>query len=399
MTRAITQRSPEVILVRYGEIGLKGNNRSVFERALVRNIKSAAGPISKVRVERARGRIAVFPERRGEALARRLQDVPGITSLSPARGVEPTPEAIAAAARPLFEQALASFPPGEVTFRVRTSRADKTFPLRSTELDRFVADRVLTSAGRVVVKLERPMLELGIEVRQERAYLFAARLPGPGGLPVGTLGRGVCLISGGIDSPVAAWMAMKRGCEVVFVTFHSYPYIGEPSKKKVVDLVRELSRYQPRSRLLVAPFTEVQEAIRDGAPEGYRTVLYRRMMNRIASGVARRERAACLITGESMGQVASQTLENMTCIGAAAEFPVLRPLVALDKQEIVDRARRIGTFDISCIQEPDCCTLFMPRRPIIRGRMQVCEDAERGLDVEGLVRRALEGVEVIDVEW
>ena len=399
MTRALTRQSPDVVLVRYGEIGLKGKNRSMFERALVRNIRAALRPISKVEVERVRGRIAVFPQRRGEAVARRLQDVFGITSVSPAWGVEATPEAIAAAAGPLFEEALADFPPGEVTFRVRTSRADKRFPLRSIELDRYVADRVLTGAERVVVKLDRPMLELGIDVRPERAYLFASRLPGPGGLPVGTLGRGICLISGGIDSPVAAWMAMKRGCEVAYVTFHSYPYIGEPSKKKVVDLVRVLARYQPRSRLYVAPFTEVQEAIRDGGPEGYRTVLYRRMMHRIASGLARREGAGCLITGESMGQVASQTLENLTCIGAAAEFPVIRPLIAFDKQEAVDRAKRIGTFDISCIQEPDCCTVFMPRRPIIRGRLEVCEEAEKTLDVKGLVQRALEGVEVVDVEW
>jgi thiamine biosynthesis protein ThiI len=402
VSQTITQGNPDVVLVRYGELGLKGLNRHQFEKALVSNIRVALRDISKAKVERQRGRIAVFPERRGEAVARRLQDVFGITSVSPAWGVEAEPEAIARAARPLVEDALASLPggpDGQVTFRVRTSRADKNFPLRSTDLDRFVADRVLPGLDRVKVQLDRPMLELGIEVRPEGAFLFAAKLPGHGGLPVGTLGRAVCLISGGIDSPVAAWMAMKRGCEVVYITFHSHPYIGEPSKKKVVDLVRELARFQPRSRLYIAPFTETQEAIRDHCREGYRTVLYRRMMQRIASRIAEREGAGALITGESMGQVASQTLENLTCIEAAADLPVLRPLIAFDKQEAVDLAKKIGTFDLSCVQEPDCCTIFMPRRPIIRGKLETCVDTERELDVEGLVQRAIEGVEVVDVEW
>jgi len=388
-----------VVLVRYGELGLKGNNRHVFEKALVTNIRDALEPISKVVVQRLRGRIAVFPERRGELVARRLQEVFGITSISPARSVEATPEAIAEAAGPILAHAMEAYPPDEpVTFRVRTSRADKRFPLHSTELDRFVADRILGADRRIVVKLSRPELELGIDVREDQAYVFAARLPGPGGLPVGTLGRAVCLISGGIDSPVAAWMSMKRGCQVTYVTFHSSPYIGEPSKKKVVDLVRTLARFQRKSRLYVAPFTEIQEAIRDTAPPGYRTVLYRRMMQRIASIIARKERAKVLITGESMGQVASQTLENMTCIEAAAELPVLRPLIAFDKQEAVDLAKKIGTFELSCVQEPDCCTVFLPKRPVIRGRLEDCERAESRLDVDGLVERAVLGVEVLDVE-
>jgi thiamine biosynthesis protein ThiI len=396
---AVSLDTVSIVLVRYGELGLKGQNRHVFEKALVANIRSAVEPITKVKVQRVRGRIAVFPEERGELVARRLQEVFGITSVSPAWGVDPTPEAIVAAARPILADALSAFPPNEdVTFRVRTSRADKKFPLHSTDLDRHVADSILGDDRRVVVKLDGAMLELGIDVREERAYVFAKRLPGPGGLPVGTLGRAVCLISGGIDSPVAAWMSMKRGCEVVYITFHSSPYIGEPSKKKVVDLVRTLGRFQPRSRLYVAPFTEIQEAIRDTAPPGYRTVLYRRMMQRIASRVAQRERAGALITGESMGQVASQTLENMTCIEAAAEYPVIRPLVAFDKQEAVDLAKKIGTFEISCVQEPDCCTVFLPKRPVIRGRVEDCERAEAELDLEGLVERAIQGVEVIDVE-
>lgn len=388
----------EILLVRYGELGLKGGNRSSFERALVRNIRWACEPISPVRVERRQGRLAVFPERRVEALARRLQDVFGIASISPAWGVPPDPDAIAQAARRVLEIALAGFPAGEpITFRVRSSRGDKDFPLTSSELDRFVADRILGGDARIRVRLEDPALELGIDVRRERAYLFASRWKGPGGLPVGTLGRVLCLISGGIDSPVAAWLAMKRGCAVSFVTFHSFPFVGERAKKKVVDLVRVLARFQSRNRLFVVPFAEIQAAVRDQAPESYRTVLYRRTMQRIASRLAERDGALALVTGECIGQVASQTLENLRCIGAAASIPVLRPLATYDKLETVELARRIGTFAISAVQEPDCCTVFMPSRPVIRGREEVCLEAESRIDVAALVERALEEVETFDL--
>jgi len=215
---------------------------------------------------------------------------------------------------------------------------------------------------------------------------------------VGTLGRVMCLISGGIDSPVAAYMAMKRGARVHYVTYHSYPYIGEASKKKVVDLVRRLARFQPTSRLFVVPFTEVQTAVRDSAPEAYRTVLYRRFMQRIASRLAMRNRCKALLTGESLAQVASQTLDNMSCIERASELPVLRPLLAFDKEETIELARRIGTMEVSVLPEPDCCTVFQPSKPIIHGRLEECEAAEAGLDVTGLVERALHGVERIDVE-
>jgi thiamine biosynthesis protein ThiI len=390
--------APDLLLVRYGELTLKGKNRRSFEETLARNVRSACEPISPVRVERRHGRMTVTPERRPEAVLRRLAEVFGITSISPAWRVEATPEAITRAARPVLERALEEHPgAGPVTFRVATTRSDKRFPLNSTQLDRHVAEGILDGLGRIRVQLKRPELTLGIDVRSEGAYLFASRLRGPGGLPVGTLGKVMCLISGGIDSPVAAWLAMKRGCEVRFVTFHSYPYVGEPARKKVVDLVRVLARYQPRSRLFVVPFTEAQLAIKGAGRESYRTVLYRRMMQRIASRLAAREGAQALVTGECLGQVASQTLENMTCIGEAARQPVLRPVVSYDKQEIVELARRIGTFELSSVQEPDCCTLFMPERPVLRGRIEVCREAEEGLDVDDLAQRAAAGAEVLDL--
>lgn len=391
--------TPELALVRYGELALKGRNRSVFERTLVRNIRAALAPISEVRVERLRGRLAVFPERRPMEVARRLSEVFGIKSVSPAWSVSPETTAIAELARHVLADALAGLPPqGELSFRVRCSRADKGFPLTSVELDRFVADHVLPGHDRLRVRLEEADVTLGVDVRPERAYVYSRRLEGPGGLPVGTLGRALCLLSGGIDSPVAAWLTMKRGCEVAFVSFHSPPFIGEASRRKVLELARRLARFQPRTRIFVVPFSEVQLAIRESAPEAYRTVLYRRMMQRIASRLARTDRCGALVTGECLGQVASQTLENLTLIEAAADLPVLRPLVAHDKEESIALARRIGTFETSSRPEPDCCTVFQPRQPVIRGRAADCERAEARLDLAGLVERALAGTQIQDLE-
>ena len=394
-----TLAAPEMVLIRYGELALKGKNRGSFEHALIRNIRAAAKNIAEVRVERKRGRMAVFADNRVQDIATRLQDVAGIKTLSPAWGCEADPEAIAELARKITVQAFGGRPAGTTTtFRVQSSRAEKKFPLNSTELDRFIADRVLPGIEGVKVDLKNAEVRLGIEVRPERAYVFIQRLPGPGGLPVGTLGRVMCLISGGIDSPVAAYLAMKRGCQVSFVTFHSYPYIGEASKQKVIDLVRHLSRYQPGSRVFVVPFTEIQTTIRDRAPEPYRTVLYRRFMQRLGSKLAARDRCKALLTGESLGQVASQTLENMTCIEAAAELPVLRPLLTFDKEEAIDLAIKIGTYELSILPEPDCCTVFMPSRPIIHGKVETCERIETELAVDDLVQRALDGTERIEIE-
>jgi thiamine biosynthesis protein ThiI len=390
---------PELVLVRYGEISLKGGNRAQFESALVRNIRRAVNAISPVEVERRQGRFVVRSQRRTHDVARRLQDVFGIKSVSPAWGTPSELDSIVALARAALVDALSARPKDrDVTLRVEAKRADKSFPMGSTEIDRYVAERVLVGLRGVRVKLDDPELTVGIDVRQERTYVFVERFPGPGGLPVGTLGRALCLISGGIDSPVAAWLAMKRGLAVSFVTFHSYPFIGDASKRKVIELVRHLARFQPTSRLYVVPFAETQTAIRDAAPEGYRTVLYRRAMHRNASGIAAKYELDALVTGDSLGQVASQTLENMECIGAAVEMPVLRPLLTYDKDDTIALARKIGTFEISNRQEPDCCTLFMPAHPVIRGKREICDGVESGMDVAGLAARALESVEIHDFD-
>lgn len=390
---------PEVILVRYGELALKGQNRSDFEKQLVNNIRVALESIAPAKVERHWGRILVRPERRAEVAARRLQDVFGITSISPARRAELDLAAIGALAEAAFDEALAAHPGSQpLRFRVRTTRPEKRFPLTSVELDREIGGRLKARNPRLLVDLEQPEIVVGIELRTEGAFVFARRLEGPGGLPVGSLGRALCLISGGIDSPVAAYLAHKRGLSLAYATFHSAPFIGENARKKVVDLVRVLSRFQPRhSRLWVVPFAPVQVAVRDAGSSAYRTVLYRRMMQRIACRLAEREESRALVTGESLGQVASQTLENLTCIQAAATLPVIRPLIAFDKEETIRLARRIGTFELSSVQEPDCCTLFMPTKPVIRGKPELCAEIEARLDLARLVEEASANAELVSI--
>ena len=387
-------QGPEAVLVRYGELTLKGANRLDFENALARNVRLALEPIVPVRLQREHARLLVFPEGRMEAVLQRLQQVFGISSVSPVWGAPCESEAIVECARRVLDDALLAIPRGEARrFRVLSRRADKRFPLGSMELDKLVAARIVQAGHPLRIDLDHPELVLGIEVRESRAWLYARREAGPGGLPVGTLGRALCLVSGGIDSPVAAWMAMKRGCEVVFVTFHSPPYIGDSAVNKVMDLVRVLGRWQRSARLYVVPFAPIQEALRDAGAESYRTILYRRMMQRIATYIAGLERAGALITGESLGQVASQTMENLACIEHAAGLPVLRPLVGFDKQETIAIARRIGTYELSSVQEPDCCSLFLPRHPVLRGDIATCEEIEARVDVDALVRAALSATE------
>ena len=398
MTSPPALGAPDVVLVRYGEIALKKGNRSVFERALVKNLRAAVEPLSPVEIVRTHGRITIVPERRGAAVARRAADVFGVVTVSPAWGVPNDPQAIVEAASALLTDALEEHA-APVTLAVRVKRANKAFPMTSIEMERYVADAILPGPERVTVQLRDPELTLGIEIRETRSYVFVRRLEGPGGLPVGTLGRALCLLSGGIDSPVSAWMAMKRGCRVGYLSFHSAPYIGEGFVKKVSDLVRALCRWQSKAPLFVAPFAEIQRAIRDSAPEAYRTVLYRRAMQRIATRLSEREGYRALVTGECLGQVASQTLENMICIGAATPMHVLRPLLAYDKVEVIEVARRIGTFELSNVPEPDCCTVFQPSRPVLKGRLERCLEAESRMDVEGLVERAVEDTQVRILEY
>lgn len=391
---------PEVVIARYGELWLKGKNRIDFERALQRNARAALATLDpEAVIERDHGLLVIRPRAGARAAAERLREVFGFASLSVARPVPSEREALATAAHVLLADALEAFPRDRrVRFRVSAQRADKRFPLTSPELDRYVAERIPSElAPRLAVDLDEPELVLGLHVRTGTSFVFAAKLPGAGGLPVGSVGRAVVLLSGGIDSPVAAWMTMKRGCEAVLLAFHSVPWVGHGFERKVERLAAVLARYQPRTRLVLAPLAEIQVAVRDGAPAKYRTILYRRMMQRIATRLAEDERAGAVVTGESLGQVASQTLENLACIEAAGRLPVLRPLIGFDKPETIALARRIGTFAISIENEPDCCTVFQPERPVIHGRLAACTEAEARLDVDGLVARAFAARRAVDV--
>lgn len=398
MNETVSLGAPDVQLIRYGELALKGGNRSMFEEALANNVRKRLKDITKVKVRKLRGRMLVFADERMNRIAESLQDVFGISSISPGWMTETKPEPILELASRVLQDTMQRRPKDKkFSFRVSTKRAEKRFPYKSPEFDRVVADRVLREHDNLEVQLKNPEIELGIDIREENSFVFVDRLAGLGGLPVSTLGNAVCLLSGGIDSPVAAWMAMKRGLRVGYATFHSYPFIGEASKKKTIDLAKALARYQTSSRLWVVPFTEIQTTIRDTAPEGYRTILYRRMMQRISSALAKDWNAKALVTGECLGQVASQTLENMTCIESAADLPVLRPLIGFDKEETIEIAQRIGTLDLSILPEPDCCTVFMPKKPVIRGKLDLCLEAESRMNMDALLENALANVEVVQV--
>ena len=385
--------APSFVLARYGELVLKGRNRHFFEKRLVRNVKEACADLSRLRVEREHGQLVVLPDERPAQVARRLTQVFGLSSISPAWEAEREPEAIAALGSRLVGEALLDATPGRtIPFRVRTRRADKRFPLQSMELDALVAERVFDRHGeRLHADLRAPELTLGIAVRRERVYLFAERMLGAGGLPTGSIGKAVALLSGGIDSPVAAWSAMKRGLQVRLVSFESSEFLGTGPEEKVRRLAERLARWQPFTRLYFVPFAGVQLAVRDAVPEKYRTVIYRRMMQRIATKIAVEDEAGALVTGDNLGQVASQTLENLASIRAATELPVLQPLITNDKQETIEVARRIGTYDLSVEPVPDCCTVFQPDQPALRATPDRAARAERDLDVDGLVRAAFEG--------
>ena len=392
-----------VLLVRYGEIGLKGRNRPQFEQALVRQIRRALREWPGAAVYRTPGRVWVEPPAGTdpEPLLEALQRVFGIVAVAPADRVPLDLDAIAAAAGRVLEEALASAggPPAEaVTFKVEARRSNKRFPLTSLDLNRELGSRLLASRPGLKVDVHRPRITVNVEVRHDGAYVYAHSVPGPGGLPVGVTGRACALLSGGIDSPVAVWMAMKRGLTVIPVHFHSPPFTSERAKEKVVDLVRVLARWGGPLRLWVVHFTEIQRAIQLECPPELTITLMRRMMFRLAERIATRERALALVTGESLGQVASQTLESIRTISAVTQMPVLRPLIGMDKTEIIERARAIGTYDISVLPYEDCCTLFVPAHPATRPRPEQAEAAEAVRSWDELLEDALERSQVLEVE-
>jgi tRNA uracil 4-sulfurtransferase len=374
------------LIARYHEIALKGRNRPFFVERLAENLRRALSDLPGVSVQPFSSRIGVQvgDEAPWETVRERVERVFGVANFSRAREVPADLERLKRAAADELRGARFA------SFRVTTRRSDKGFPLDSGQIDREVGAAVQAATG-VRVDLENPELTLWIEVLRDRILYSFDKHPGPGGFPVGSSGRVLALLSGGIDSPVAAWRMMKRGCRVVLVHFHAFPLQDRSTIDKTRELARILTRWQLRTRLLQVPFGPVQQAVVAACPAPLRVVLYRRFMMRIAEAVARRQRARALVTGESLGQVASQTLDNLAVIGEATRAPVLRPLVGMDKEEITAQARRIGTFAVSTLPDQDCCQLFVPRHPATAARREEVERAEEALDVPGLVTAAVQG--------
>jgi thiamine biosynthesis protein ThiI len=372
------------VVVHYQEIALKGNNRPWFVARLARNLRLATKGIGVKEVRVLMGRIELVLEDRAEwgAVSDRLSRVFGVANYAKASSTPLDVDAISTAILQDLGEISVS------TFRVSARRADKRFPLTSPQIEREVGGRIKEARG-WKVDLGNPALTIHVEALTDEAFYYFRKEPGAGGLPAGTSGRVVALLSGGIDSPVAAWRLMRRGCRVLFVHFHSYPILSRASQEKARELVALLTRYQYDSRLFLVPFGEIQQRVVLSVAPPLRVVIYRRLMMRIAEAIARRNRAQALVTGEVVGQVASQTLENLSAIDRVVEMPVLRPLVGMDKDEITAEAERLGTYPISIIPDQDCCTLFTPRHPATKARMNDVERAEAQLEIDELVTRAI----------
>ncbi len=382
------------VMIHYNEIGLKGKNQPLFLRRLEANLLKATAGTGIRRVEERSGRMVLplFGEADWEAVRDRIRCVFGIANFALAERIEPDMAALKKAVGKALE--------GRVfrSFKVATRRAFKQFPLTSEDINRELGAFVKEQT-QAAVDLEHPALTIRVEVLPRDLYFSFAREAGLGGLPVGVSGRVVSLLSGGIDSPVAACRLMKRGCQVTFVHFHSFPFLDATSRDKAVELVQVLTRFQYRSMLYLVPFGEIQRQVVVSAPAPLRVVLYRRLMGRIAEQIARREHAKALVTGESLGQVASQTLENLAVIEEAVGIPVLRPLIGSDKEEIVQQARTLGTYEISIIPDQDCCRLFVPRHPATSSSLEELREAESHLEVEKLIQMGLEQLEIRAFEF
>ena len=382
------------LLVHYNEIALKGKNRRFFEQKLVEALRRGLRGLGFERVRRLYGRLLVEfrQEIPWEEARRRLSRIFGVSHFARARPAPLDLEGISAN----LVQALTPIPAGVRSFAVFTRRPNKSFPLNSMELNRRLGQFIKDRTG-WAVSLESPDLPIYVYILQGEAFVTFERCPGPGGLPAGASGKVACLISGGIDSPVAASRMMRRGCTVEFIHFHSYPHTSAASVDKAKQIVDFLLRDRGAARLHLIPFADLQRRIVVECPAPYRVLLYRRFMMRAAEAIARREGALALVTGESLGQVASQTLENLTSIESAVSMPVLRPLVGMDKEEIVEEARGIGTFEISIQPHDDCCGFLMPHNPATRTSPQDLDEAERHFDLESEVAALVGGAEMVEI--
>ncbi|MGZ8383512.1 MAG: tRNA uracil 4-sulfurtransferase ThiI [Nitrospira sp.] len=381
-------------IVHYHELALKGRNRDFFEQRLVRNLRLALKDLRIRRVESLQGRIRItIPDQVSpERVAERLRRTCGVanfllTESVPLELKNPDLSELKQVAQRLVAQE------DFQSFRVTAKRADKRFPLTSMDVERDIGGYLYEVTGKTV-KLKQPDLTLYIELLTHEAHLAARKITGPGGMPVGTSGKVACLLSGGIDSPVASYRMIKRGCKAVFVHFSGRPLVSRASEEKVQELVQLLTAYQYHSQLYIVPFGEIQREIVANAPAPFRVVLYRRIMVRIAEELARREHCWALVTGDSLGQVASQTAENLSVVEEAAELPILRPLIGMDKIEITEQAQQLGSFTTSIEPDQDCCKLFVPLHPSTRTKVADIHRIERGLEISTFVKQGVEKAEL-----
>ena len=387
----------DMILLKPGELVLKGLNRHFFEDRLRANVARRLRSLGEFRITSVQSTIYVEPLSEGidmEEAFRRCHQIFGIIAVCRAAACPKEKEAIAKTAVEYLGEQLKS----AKSFKVESKRSDKTFPMTSIQLSQYVGGVIGEAFPDLPADMHHPDLEVNVEIREQAAYVHAGGEPAAGGLPVGTCGRAVSLLSGGIDSPVSTWMIARRGVQIIPVHFFSFPYTSELAKQKVLDLAKLLLPWCGRLTVEVIPFTHIQEEIRDKCPEPYFTLIMRRFMMRLSQEVALANGCGALVTGENLGQVASQTMEALRCTEAPLTLPVLRPLIGMDKEEIIRRARELGTFETSILPYEDCCTVFTPKHPRTRPTPEEVEEAEAALDVEALIKEALAGTERVQIK-
>lgn len=382
------------IMVRYGELSTKGKNRKTFIMQLAQNVKRALAdfPALKIHADRDRMHILLNGEDSEEVISK-LSKVFGIQNFSPSIRIEKEMPAIRAMVQEVVREV---YTPGK-TFKITAKRSDHSFELDSNGLNQELGGAVIEAIPEIQVQMKKPDINLRIEIRKDAAYLSYETIRGAGGLPVGTSGRGMLMLSGGIDSPVAGYLAMKRGVEVEAVHFASPPYTSEQALQKAKDLAEKLVPYVGTIQFIEVPFTEIQEEIKRVVPQGYLMTITRRLMLRLTDAIREMRKGLVIINGESLGQVASQTLQSMVAINEVTSTPIIRPVVSMDKTEIIEIAEKIDTFELAIQPFEDCCTIFAPPQPKTRPRLDKAQDYEARLDLEGLMARALEGLKITEI--
>ena len=387
-----------ILIVKYGEIGVKGKNRYIFENKLIKNVKNILKPIGKFNVYKEYGRIYVGLDAYDyEEVVEEVKKVFGIVGVCPAVRAEKDYNLLKELALKMLEEKIEQ---GYKSFKVDSRRGDKDFKLTSQEMSLDIGGYLVSQVkDKIAVDVRNPEVKIHCELRQNHVMVYSDTIPGYGGLPLGTNGRAMSLLSGGIDSPVASWMVAKRGMELECIHFHSYPFTSEKSQEKVRDLAQILAKYCGRVRLHKVNMLEIQKSIGLNCKDEEMTIISRRFMMRIAERVAESRHCDALVTGESIGQVASQTIQGLTCTNASVKMPVFRPLIAMDKTEIIEVAQKIGTFETSILPEEDCCTVFSPKKPVTKPKLDRIEKSENKLDVEKLIQDAIDNIEVEDIEF